>query len=433
VPLPFRKTPSPTRPSFSRDFAGLKTLDHGVGPAITFTRASDATFFDANGVLQTASDNVARFDHSATGSSLGLLIEEARTNSIRNSQAGGSTNGVIGSGGVMPTNWSGGNATGITYEIIGTGTESGFSYVDVKISGTNSSGGNVFPAIGFDSITQVVAASGQTWTQSFYAKIASGSSSGFSSVSVQISEATSGGSAITANTTSITLTSSLSRYSHTRTLTEATTARVWGRFISTVPNGNTVDLTLRIAAPQLEQGAFATSYIPTTNAAATRAADSAVVTPISSFYNQAEGTLFAEYSVPTLPSASTFPRAVHIGNQTNNNNRYALMVSSSGGSLQHFVNYDVDSVNQLATNVTTGSVGAIAKAAAAIALNSGRYAVNGSFVGSEDTSLLLGAPANFTHLLVGQAATGVIGAIHIRKVAYWPKRLTNTLLQQLTT
>jgi hypothetical protein len=50
-------------PSFQRDFASLKTLDHGTGPAITFTRASGATYFDADGVLQTAANDVARFDH----------------------------------------------------------------------------------------------------------------------------------------------------------------------------------------------------------------------------------------------------------------------------------------------------------------------------------------------------------------------------------
>jgi hypothetical protein len=59
------------------NFARTKTLDS----RITFTRASSATYFDADGVMQTAGNNVARFDHDpATGESLGLLVEEARTN-----------------------------------------------------------------------------------------------------------------------------------------------------------------------------------------------------------------------------------------------------------------------------------------------------------------------------------------------------------------
>jgi len=64
MPLPFARTASQTRPTFSRDFAGLKTLDHGVGPAITFTRGSDATYFNAAGTLTTATTNEPRFDHS---------------------------------------------------------------------------------------------------------------------------------------------------------------------------------------------------------------------------------------------------------------------------------------------------------------------------------------------------------------------------------
>ena len=64
---------------FARDLA----LDH----RITFTRASTATFVGSNKLIQSASNNVARFDHDpATGESLGLLIEEARTNDIRASE-----------------------------------------------------------------------------------------------------------------------------------------------------------------------------------------------------------------------------------------------------------------------------------------------------------------------------------------------------------
>ena len=49
---------------------------------------------------------------------------------------------------------------------------------------------------------------------------------------------------------------------------------------------------------QLEAGAFPTSYIPTTTAAATRSADVASIgsSAFTSFYNQSEGTVFAEAS-----------------------------------------------------------------------------------------------------------------------------------------
>lgn len=48
---------------------------------ITFTRNSAATYWDANGVLQTAAIDEPRFDHDpVTGEPLGILIEEQRTN-----------------------------------------------------------------------------------------------------------------------------------------------------------------------------------------------------------------------------------------------------------------------------------------------------------------------------------------------------------------
>jgi hypothetical protein len=72
-----------SRPTLDLNFAATKRLD----PRITFTRASTATFVGADGLIQSAATNAARFDHNpATGESLGLLVEEARTNIETNSE-----------------------------------------------------------------------------------------------------------------------------------------------------------------------------------------------------------------------------------------------------------------------------------------------------------------------------------------------------------
>jgi len=58
----------------------LENAITNVNP-ITFNRNSIGTYVDANGVIQTAAANEARFDHDPeTGESLGLLVEESRTN-----------------------------------------------------------------------------------------------------------------------------------------------------------------------------------------------------------------------------------------------------------------------------------------------------------------------------------------------------------------
>ena len=65
------------RPTLDLNFAATKTLDR----RITFTRDSVGTYTDELGIVRTAPNNAPRFDHDpATGESLGLLIEDSRTN-----------------------------------------------------------------------------------------------------------------------------------------------------------------------------------------------------------------------------------------------------------------------------------------------------------------------------------------------------------------
>lgn len=67
------------RPTLLLDFANTKTLD----PRIAFERQSVGTYVDETGIIKTAADNEARFDHNPlTGECLGLLIEEGRENLI---------------------------------------------------------------------------------------------------------------------------------------------------------------------------------------------------------------------------------------------------------------------------------------------------------------------------------------------------------------
>lgn len=86
-------------PTFARNFAATRTLNNGIGPAITFSRGSVGTYFDQTGTLQTASSGVPRFDHDpVTRTSRGLLIEEARTNLVLNSATGNSQTITVTSG-----------------------------------------------------------------------------------------------------------------------------------------------------------------------------------------------------------------------------------------------------------------------------------------------------------------------------------------------
>jgi hypothetical protein len=76
-------------PTLDLRFADNKSLTDAVTGAslVTFTRASSGTFVDSAGVIQTAATDAPRFDHNpTTGESLGLLVEEQRTNLLLRSE-----------------------------------------------------------------------------------------------------------------------------------------------------------------------------------------------------------------------------------------------------------------------------------------------------------------------------------------------------------
>jgi hypothetical protein len=77
------------RPTLDLNFAKNKSLiDTLTGRnLITFSRSSTATYVGADGLIKTAASGAARFDHNpSTGESLGLLVEEARTNNVISSE-----------------------------------------------------------------------------------------------------------------------------------------------------------------------------------------------------------------------------------------------------------------------------------------------------------------------------------------------------------
>jgi hypothetical protein len=198
----------------------------------------------------------------------------ATTNHIRNGQLSGSTNGIIGSGGVPPTNCNVSFANGLTTEIIGSGTDGDRTYVDVKISGTAAASSSY--NLSLESSTQIVAVQGETWTASFYMKMLAGSLSGINFINARISEATAAGSTLF-TTEGADIKASLNaltwvRTSATRTMTDPTCGRTRPSYRMSVNNGAAIDITIRISSPQHEQQAAATPYVTTSGAAASRPA-----------------------------------------------------------------------------------------------------------------------------------------------------------------
>jgi len=411
-------------PSLDLRFADSKSLvDSASGQnLITFTRASSATFTDSTGTLQTATTNAPRFDHNpTTGESLGLLVEEQRTNSIRNNSMVGA---VAGTPGTLPTNWvATTTGSGVTREIVGTGTENGIAYIDIRFAGTATAG--IAITIASEPNISVAAANGQSWTYSAYVKIVAGSFSGFNTPQIIVEEYSSGGSYLAGQNTNVSaFTTTLTRVTATRTNANASTAFEYAGVRYYVNSGNTVDMTLRVGLPQLEQGAFVTSVIPTTTAAATRAADVATITgaAFSSWYRQDEGTVFVKV-VNNGIASQNYLMALSSGSSYSNSHLLYTISGALGGETF------VGSTQQSSVAIGSIAVGQKQSAVYGYKINDFAAARNGA-LGTPDTS---GSLPSLDRLMIGCNFVGVAQLNGtIERLTFWLTRLPNTTLQRIT-
>jgi hypothetical protein len=265
-----------------------------LDPRTTFTRASSGTFIDSAGLVQTASSNVARFTHDpVTLASLGLLIEEARTNLITHSEQinNAAWTHVGGSHTANQTTAPSGEVTADLF------TENSAASTQHRLSQV--------PAV----------ANGSTYTVSVFVKRASGSrhfgliiSTGAAVARIYFDLDTGSVATVVAGSGTIT--------AYPNGWYRCTATGVSGGLFATtylqLCNGTTLgsetytgDGTsgLYIWGAQLEAGSFPTSYIPTTGATVQRAADVCDITGsnFTSWFNQSAGTVIVNYAPPPLP------------------------------------------------------------------------------------------------------------------------------------
>jgi hypothetical protein len=180
---------------------------------------------------------------------------------------------------------------------------------------------------------------------------------------------------------------------------------------------------------QLEQGSYATSYIPTTSASVTRNADVISKTGISSLIGQTEGTLFYD------------------GYFGNNNSEVYLFLQKSGSTIvddsmyiqkqfgnQIRFNSFLSSTSQVAITGGSFSIGDRIKIAVGYKNNDFIMYINGVQIGT-DTS---GTPPTCANLHLATFAGDPTNEVYIANksvnlTAFWKTRLTNVQLAQLTT
>lgn len=412
-------------PSLKLDFANARALD----PRITFTRASTATYVGRDGLIKTADEDDPRFDHDPeTGESLGLLIEESRTNLCVNSTAS--------------------NSWGTPFQLIQLGTKTevaptgevdAFHWIETTDSTTHLNNG---PTV---SIT-----SGSNYSISAFFKKISGSisrgyflqwyKSGGQTVKVTyvpstdtISTSNSNGASAPTNVSVVTYPNGWYKISFTAALAETSALAIVGVADSNGNSNFTGDLSMfhSFWGLQYEEGPFPTSYIPTSGSTATRAVEYGYTSNMD-FYNQSEGSVFSEVSL--LDVGNTGGKVIWSFNQVGGFGEGFYMVNENGGARINHILYD-NSANQYSREVVSSvSANQFYKIIYSQQTNNVNSAGNGS-VGTDDTSATL---PTIGRLVIGNNGWGSPsnelnpGNCHIKSFSYYPKRLTNTQLQTLT-
>ena len=388
------------RPSLDLNFARTKTLD----PRITFTRSSGGSYVGVNGLIKYAGVNEPRFDHNpVTGESLGLLVEEARTNLLLRSEE------------FDNASWTKARSTVTANAIVAPDGASTADFIQQSAGQTNAGVVTVTTAVATPTVS-IFAKAGTKSRISLLTDATGNSETWFDLVNGTVGTKGSNHTAsivnfgngwyrcsVSSTVTSVFASIYLADTNGSRVVTDSGGVYLWGA--------------------QLEAGAFPTSYIPTTSATVTRSADVASITGANfrSWYRQDEGSFLIAGAVPG-DALGTF---LSVDNNTANQRwqfrrfttaRARLRLVSTGN------NIDSLSVNNVF------SVGSSIKMAGSAIAGAQTIFVNGSNVVNATATAMPTA----TQFSIGSGPAADVSSQTISRLTYYPKRLPNSQLQALT-
>lgn len=368
-----------------------------------------------------AINSAPRFDHNpTTGESLGLLVEEARTNLLLRSEEFGAS-------------WIPSNITVSPDAIV---APNGTLTADKAIATTTNGAHQLF------QITS--GTSGVAYTTSFYVKAGEYNRFNFgpgntavggdkiATINLSLSNPVVSQDAIF-NSSAFATPVGNGWYRVGATFTATATGTMTVAVLQTIiDNAGSSSFAgdgtsgLFLWGAQLEVGAFPTSYIKNidTVLGVTRAADVASITGtnFSSFYNQTEGTVFAQTQVAGY-SSTTNPDLVALLGANSVNDRIAMFLAGAGPNYRATIS--TNGVNQFLQNV--------------VSLANIYDANNFAIAYKENDSVSFGRNANTTDTLVtlpvitslNFSASGSVTK-YIRRLTFWPTRLPNSTLQAIS-
>lgn len=394
----------------------INFLNGAVDPRISFTRASGATYVDKTGRIQYAGNNVPRLDYSSTstGTCLGLLIEESRTNlnfpSTPIATVAGTTtlNATIAPDGIQ-------SATRYQY----TSNASVYYYGNQVTNSTTTY--YVVSAYVYPNTTSTAG----TWNIVF------GGTGGTNQIGLTVTPYPFGvssynaGNGTTANVGFTNAGNGWYRVYAVGSFSVANSNCAWGIY-ATGTNGD-----ISVWGAQTEQINYSvqgpSSFIPTTTAQVTRNVDRCLLYP-GSWYNPNSGTWYANFQGGRENNQATYGRVLSPSSSfvyiaCDGGNTFGVSTWAGGGSLILTTPNDY---------WTTFGGAAVAYDNRTLTRSvSGRGLVtSGNYTIGEVPNYLIS-----TAMGIGQNA-GSPGNLlngHITKIMYWPSKLSNIQLQSLTT
>jgi hypothetical protein len=413
-------------PSLDLNFARTETLNDVVTGRnlITFARASaTSTYVAGDGGVKIASTNQPRFEHNpTTNESLGLLVEELRTNLCLYSDQ------------FDNAAWSKPNINGTIIADQAISPDKTLN-ADLYQEDTTATTGRYINR-------PLSTTSGQIYSVSIWAKQAPGATrylglllplAGFGA-NVQAAFTLSGAGSVNINISGTNTSASIQAFPNnwyrcilTSQATATANPNPQIRLSNSSANASPAytgdgSSGLYIWGAQFEAGAFATSYIPTTTATVTRVADVASITGsnFSSWYNQTEGTVFAEGAI------------LNTGG-----NRFIADITDSGINEEIGLYWNTVFNSLVIDNNTTqansfgGTITANNRTLHSFGYKLNDFQGYGNAVAlSSDTA---GTLPTVDRLTIGSRVNSTFWANGtIKRLTYWPTRLANNTLQQIT-
>lgn len=398
-------------PTLNLQFALNKTLTPVAGPAPSFSRASTGTYFNASGVLTSASINTPRFDHVYSGGqwvSRGLLIEEQRTN------------------GFLRSNEFSNAATWFTTNnLVSTdSTTSPDGTIAFKVTPTTSSNAekNIFQLATIANSLNTHSIYVKSGTQNFIQLMFTGGDTNYANFNIS--------SGVTGNKSAGVSSSTISGvgngwYRISVTLTNSGASGFAIFWINSLTDSRAPSTTsagsIYLFGAQYEIGAFPTSYIPTTSSSVTRSADVCQITGtgFSGIYNQSEGSFAVEYD-SLIPPVTGKVGSVYAAENAAGSNALipyiynsALYIISKYGGANNF-NRNLGA----ATNAAAKLANCYKANDFAASLNGAAVLTDTGTVGSDFSKLFVGTDSSGSQYLNG----------HISRLRYYAIRLPDRLL-----